>query len=236
MVQPRVLEVEELEFAGEDTDSEIAPISVVADDLSAAYRELRPHIGPDSVSDESVYGPSFSALNDLDIVTRAEVADHLRAAIPELGERPCARGADCEALKLPAAPPEKVILREHVSNARDRRGETNSPSLCILCKRVAANFFPIQDLAEGHLGPSTAMHHGNYFERQGEYSIEQALTGSGKSPLNVAVAVVAHCRACYNWVPAAGNIPGHFEETGYLFPEQVEQRDFGQRAVAARNC
>lgn len=228
---PRVLEVDDLTFASEDEEAEIVPYSVVADDLSDAYNVLRPQIGPHSVSDQSVYGPGFSMLGEMNVVTRAEVADHLRAPIPSLGERPCVHGEECEGRNL-VGPPQPITLREHISASKDQKSKSAGPSLCILCERLASNYAVIQDLVENQMGVSSMVHHANYVDRPGEYSLSQCLIGAGKSPLKISTAVVAHCRACYEWVPPTASVPGHFVESGYIFPEQEPQPDFGQGATA----
>ena len=150
--------------------------------------------------------------------------------MPELGERSCANGDECEVFKLPSAPRDIVPLREHVANKRD----PNFRSLCILCKRYAANFPVIQYILSGRLGPPPVITHANYV-RDGEYALSQCWQGPKSARLSIPVALVCHQRGYYEWVRPTETEPGHFVESGYIYPEHENQRDFGRRAAAQQN-
>lgn len=230
---PRILEVDDLEgsFAIEDADAEVVPLSVTPDDLSSVLNTMRLKLGPTSIQDEEVLGPDLKHLGELKLVTRQEVAQHLREAIPDLKERPCINGDECEGLNL-VGPRVPIILREHVDGGgRPQAG--SPPSMCILCKRRAANWAIIQDIAEGNMAVSGLIQHACYVDVPGEYSQKQCLIGGGRNPLSVITAVPAHCRAFYQWVDATATTPGHFVEAGYTFPENDPEQDFGPRAIAA---
>lgn len=164
----------------------------------------------------------------MDLTTRRDDENHLRAPLPGSLERPCVRGGNCEAMKIPGVENPVPLVQHHTLEQRAAHAENNVPleeSLCIMCKRHTVGSFYINSMAEAPLpdepGAGNEMRvfhsHGNYVDIPGEYILEQCVAIGDTHTHGVLTPCAMHVAAWYRAERGADGVL-RFHQDGYLTP------------------
>lgn len=194
-----------MQDAIEPFDESSADMSVILDLIAKDYQ---PKFGPSSLS--SSPAQFIQTFSDLSFTLRSEEESYMRE--PIAGERPCARGIDCEGRKLynPTGP---VTLVEHLT-AQQRQDPPEKPQMCVICKRYIVTFCVLNSMAEGTDMTNLFHSHCNYVNTLGEYALDQCLLAGRTETHGVLAPCVAHCRYYYSpFHDPKGFI--RFVQTGY---------------------
>ena len=150
---------------------------------------------------------------------------------PVGSERLCARGKDCEALKIEVESP--FILREFLY-PNDTAKDSESRSLCLLCRRFEISFayYKYETNPSSTSAPNLRISdHYNLVGLPGEYDIRDCIVSESQAS-GLVLPVVLHSRTAYTMETIDGI--RHLAQTRMRFPnvDTIERGPFLMRRAA----
>jgi hypothetical protein len=149
----------------------------------------------------------------------------LKEHIPDV-TRPCARGEECCGLKIPNVP--KTLLREKLLPQEELDFVSNKvlpekTRPCVMCWRdiIMEHWQKFKHKGDSVVGDWLATKYHNAIDAHGEYVLEQCICSTSKEYPAIPLPIVMHATWWYTYESIDG--VGHFHQTGYIYPEQLEE-------------
>ena len=137
---------------------------------------------------------------NVEVVCRAHEEKYLCEPDIQLGEKACARGVECEGLKIHEAGDHAFVLKEYYTPNEERaKGTCEDAKLCLMCLRFLIHQCVLEIKADGeYLHDDMIMQSfGNIVGLPGEYTIDSVVCSDKDTYEGLVIPLVEHKRTAY---------------------------------------